>query len=32
MSVADEIVDDHFFEDAPSKIYKISRKKIKRLR
>ncbi len=32
MSVADEIVDDHFFEDTPSKIYKISRKKIKRLR
>ncbi|WP_459895319.1 Sua5 YciO YrdC YwlC family protein [Campylobacter concisus] len=31
-SVADEVVDDYFFEDAPSKIYKISQTKIKRLR
>ena len=31
-SVADEIIDERFFEDTPSKIYKISKSKLKKIR
>ena len=31
-SVADEVVDELFFEDRPSKIYKISKSKLKKIR